>query len=380
MENNGLAQLTQLGQQIDQKLAEEKKSSRPWRGIAVGIAVVIGISSLVAAAFAAGMRFSGINRSLPVAEQQPEAPSPTPDPTAGWKEYATPWYSFKISPEWQAVEESGAKSQESGGTGIILATNNLDYSDFGNVKAGALIYVPIGAADEQILDAVLSENLKRGYKLISKQQIGTNEVKGTEIIMDSPLGTAETQFRFSLSNNQPMFLSLLANPQDKVRYFQEFRLMLSTLKLLTPQNLSHFSHPDGLFQLDYPAEMKIEKTDRPLSSYENAEDWEFASNSAKVTLSVEPFRSRSVEDEARSRYQKVVTDNRVGAVFSTRVVSGQTALQYIELTKEGKRRALVYIDLPGDFMLTVLYFDEAEAKQAAETMLNSLRLGAAKKP
>lgn len=375
MENNGLAQLTQLGQEIDRKLVQEKKIRLPRRGILIGIAGVIGISLLVAAAFAAGMKFSGLTTKPPAVTQQPEEPTPTPDPTADWKEFTTVWYSFKISPEWLAVEESRAKIQESEVTGIILVTNNLDYSDFGNVKAGALIYVPVGPADEQILDTVLAENLKRGYKLVSKQSVEAGGASGTEIVIDSPLGTRETQFRFLLTNNQPMFFGLAGSLADKTRYYQEFRLMLSTLKLLTPQNLSHFSHPDGLFQLDYPAEMKIEKTERALSSYEKAEDFEFASPSATVTLSVEPFRSRSVADEARNRYQKVVTENRVGAVFSTRVVSGQTALQYIELTKEGKRRTVVYIDLPGDFMLTVLYYDEVEAKQAAETMLNSLKVG-----
>lgn len=338
----------------------------------MGLILAAGVSLVATTAFVAGMKFSGLNRYLPAVTPGPEEATPTPDPTANWKQYSTAWYSFKISPEWQAVEESGVGSQESG---IILVTNNLDYSDFGNVKAGALIYVPIGPADETILDTLLAENLKRGYKLISKQQIKADEIEGTEIIMDSPLGTRETQIRFLLANQQPMFLSLVAGPNDKDRYYNEFRLMLSTLSLLTPQNLSHFSHPDGLFQLDYPAEMKIEKTDRPLSSYEKAVDWEFASGSATVSLTVEPFRSRSVEDEARNRYQKVVTENRVGAVFSSRVVSGQTALQYIELTKEGKRRTLVYIDLPGDFILSVVYYDEVESKQAAEIMLDSLKLG-----
>lgn len=376
MENN---ELTELGQEIDRKLAEEKKSRLPRRGILIGIGGAVGISLLLAAAFAAGMKFSGLNRGVSPETQGEVEPTPTPDPTAGWKDYSTAWYSFKISPEWQAVEEEyGVRSKESGGSGesgIILVTNNLDYADFGNVKSGALIYVPIGPADETILDTLLAENLKRGYKLISKQPLQTADADGTEIVMDSPLLTRETQYRFQLTNKQPMFLSLVSNLNDKDRYYLEFQLMLSTLKLLTPQNLSHFSHPDGLFQLDYPAEMKIEKTDRPLSSYEKAVDWEFASGSAIVTLTVEPFRSRSVEDEARNRYQKVVTENRVGAVFSTRVVGGQTAFQYTELTKDGKRQTFVYVDLPADFILTSVYYDEVEAKQAAETMLGSLRLG-----
>ncbi len=370
--------ISQLNQQIEQKLAEEKKSRLPWKGILTGVAAILGVGLIAAAAFAAGMKFAGQKGNLPATVATPEAATPTPDPTAGWKEYATAWYSFKYPPEWQAVEESGVGSQESG---IILVTNNLDYADFGNVKSGALIYAPVGPADEQILDTVLAENLKRGYKLVSKQPLEVNGASGTEIIMDSPLLTREEQFRFQLTNKIPSFLSLVTNPNDKDRYWQEFRLMLSTLVLLTPQNLSHFSHPDGLFQLDYPQEMKIEKTERALSSYEKVEDWEFASSSATVTLTVEPFRSRSLEDEAKKRYQKVVTENRVGAVFSTRVVSGQTAFQYIELTKEGKRRVLVYIDLPGDFILAAVYYDEVESKQAAEVMLNSLRLGAAtKKP
>ncbi len=331
-----------------------------------GLAAVGGVILIVAAAFTAGVKFAGQKANLPATVALPEAATPTPDPTASWKEYTTAWYRFKISPEWHPVESDKTQA------GIILVTNNLDYADFGNVKSGALVYVPIGPADEGILDTLLSENLKRGYKLVSKQPVETSGASGIEIVMDSPLLTREAQFRFQLANKTPSFLSLVSNPNDKDRYYQEFQLMLSTLTLLTPQNLSHFSHPDGLFQLDYPQEMKIEKTDRPLSSYEKAEDWEFASDSAAVTLSVEPFRSRSVEDEARNRYQKVVTENRVGAVFSTRVVSGQTAFQYIELTKEGKRKSLVYIDLPGDFILTAIYYDEAESKQAAETMLNSL--------
>ena len=351
-------EITQLNQEINQKLAEEKKSRLPRRGIAVGLILIAGVSLAATAGFAAGMKFSGLgDKQPPLAQTEIEA-TPTPDPTAGWKEYATAWYSFKISPEWHPVEENKE-------VGIILVTNNLDYADFGNVKSGALIYVPTGPADESILDTLLAENLKRGYKLVLKQPLEASGASGTEIVMDSPLLTREAQFRFTLTNKTPAFLSLVTSPNDSDRYYQEFRLMLSTLTLLTPQNLSHFSHPDGLFQLDYPQEMKIEK----------AEGWEFASGSATVTLTVEPLRSRSVEDEARNRYQKVVTENRVGAVFSTRVVSGQTALQYIELTKEGKRRALVYIDLPGDFILTVVYFDEVEDRQTAEVILNSLRLG-----
>ena len=362
--------ITQLNQQIEQKLTEEKKGRLPWRGIVTGVTIVLGVGLVAAAAFAAGMKFSGLNKNAPAVTQGPEEATPTPDPTAGWKDYATDRYSFKISPEWHPVEE------DKGEAGIILVTNNLDYADFGNVKSGALIYVPVGPADDSILDTVLAENLKRGYKLISKQSLETLDAKGTEIVMDSPLLTREAQYRFQLTSKVPTFLSLVSNSNDKDRYNQEFRLMLSTLTLLTPAKISHFSHPDGLFQLDYPQEMKIEKTDRPLSSYEKAEDWEFASGSATVTLTIESFRSRSVEDEARNRYQKVVTENRVGAVFSTRVVSGQTSFQYIELTSEGKRRTLAYIDLPGDFILTAVYYDEVESKQAAEIMLNSLRLGA----
>ena len=362
--------ITQLNQQIEQKLTEEKKGRLPWRGIAVGLVLIAGVSLAVTAAFVAGMKFSGQKGNLPAAVALPEAASPTPDPTAGWKDYATDWYSFKISPEWHPVEE------DKGEAGIILVTNNLDYADFGNVKSGALIYVPVGPADDSILDTVLAENLKRGYKLISKQSLETLDAKGTEIVMDSPLLTREAQYRFQLTSKVPTFLSLVSNSNDKDRYNQEFRLMLSTLTLLTPAKISHFAHADGLFQLDYPQEMKIEKIDRPLSSYEKAEDWEFASGSTTVTLTIEPFRSRSVEEEARNRYQKVVTENRVGAVFSTRVVSGQTAFQYIELTSEGKRRTLAYIDLPGDFILTVVYYDEVESKQAVETMITSLRLGA----
>lgn len=345
------------------------KTHKPTKLILVIITQLVLVGSVAIGAFLFGLRYPSLHPSSRTS-QGPLEPTPTADPLESWKKFQVGSLSFKIPPDWHPSED------KTGESGIILVTNNLEYVNFADVKAGALLYVPITPVNESLLDTILSENIKRGYTLLSDQRTSLNGIEARQITIESPLGAVEIQIRFNTLDAKPTFISIVTSKSESNLRQSQLELMARTFESQEPVSTIHFVHPDNVFELDFPATMTFTRTDDTSGYQRPRETWTFSSSSSEVTLVLDPFQRLSVEEEVRDRYQtSVLAKNNVVDPLKRVALSGRTAYTYVEKLGDKDHKAVFYFPTSKrDYLLYVSYIQSEQTSPIAAGLLSSLQI------